>query len=585
MDILKKQNKGKTANEILLELFKKEFKDQIYTTISSTTLRYRYNKAVKEQFYIPIFLKNNDLYSKKSTFLEREIQSGIQIFQNDNEYIDKIFSQELDRSLSLNQSQQKNNIDSNNSTHQEHIKTNISGYCHELNDFLKSIGSGRIIEFKFNELMDKFKLKECKVSEDNLSLISCIRLYLKIFNDQECKLEQIYGTFKFVRKEVIEECLQIQYTNYIESLEALFFKEQLNEALYKFLHLIPNVLNFNLYVIEKITDEYIKIDFYGLEKLNAYIVLKQELDSNLSKTVYSLMVPNDLYEIHINISSPNSAKHKIIQTKTEDENTSESNVTCKKRKRRPLTYEKQLDRKKKYGKVIVQNDNFQKSDTNSIMSFQNILNDESLQIPGTYTNKNTKENQQDWNFTNKPETYHIAYINRDDTIDLITLHSVGLLGGEDQILMCGHCKALHYADEVIKSGKFTMCCMDGKIKIPIPPEYPPELKELLYPDETNPLQVKNSKEFLRNVRPINAELSFAAVSARIDTTIRQNWNYVYKIQGNLYRSIAPVQQDEDQHFNIQGAQYFILDTDDAHYLRVGNNPNLSPSVSFIININ
>ena len=76
--------------------------------------------------------------------------------------------------------------------------------------------------------------------------------------------------------------------------------------------------------------------------------------------------------------------------------------------------------------------------------------------------------------------------------------------------------------------------------------------------------------------------SFAAVSARIDTTIHQNWNYVYKINGNLYRSIAPVLEDEDQHFNIQGGKYYILDTDEAHELRVANNPNLNRSVSLEI---
>ena len=577
MDRLKEKIKNKTSNEILLELFKNRFQEESLANISVTTLRKRLKKALEDKTFIPVSLKNTKVSSNNTTDLESDtVSQKDQNICNKNEKLDRVLSKQFEKSLSLKQNQVVQKIDDKILIDQDRNEINKIIYSTQLTEFFKTISTGRIENISINDFVNRFNLRECNVNVDGFSLINCVKQFLGTYYEQNIEFEDIRIGFKNLNKAMIEKILQVEFSNYINSIDSFFDNGSEDNNLYRLIHLIPHVFKINLYVLESINDNYLKIDFYGHDSNSRYIILKlNDIEESLNiqeNNKYSFFVPIQNENNSANIANSQNDKPKNIKNSNSDSKSNKS-----RRKKRPLTYQGNVKRKKKYGAKSNNTVSITSEPLNNI-TYQQVLDDDTLNIPGTYTNQNQIENQTLFE-TNRPESYLIAYVNRDEEMGTIIVHSVGLFGGENKELMCEHCSALFYIDEVINSGQFTLCCMEGKISLPYPPEYPPELKILIYPDPSNRIQVKNSQEFLQNVRPINGVLAFAAVSARIDTSIRQNWNYVYKIHGNIYRSIAPVLQDEDQHFNMQGGQYYILDTDLAQQMRVSNKPNLNPKLN------
>ena len=86
---------------------------------------------------------------------------------------------------------------------------------------------------------------------------------------------------------------------------------------------------------------------------------------------------------------------------------------------------------------------------------------------------------------------------------------------------CPICGALFWYNERIgkkrktKNPIFTMCCMRGKIKLPLLKEPPPFLIDLLTKDDAI------SKHFRDNIRPLNMMFSFTSLGRKIDNSINR----------------------------------------------------------------
>ena len=78
-------------------------------------------------------------------------------------------------------------------------------------------------------------------------------------------------------------------------------------------------------------------------------------------------------------------------------------------------------------------------------------------------------------------------------------------------MLCPDCNALHWKHEqlVKQLGRFGTCCNKGKVKIPLLPEPPAVLKELLTGDD------HVAKTFRDKIRQYNSALSFTSVGAKL----------------------------------------------------------------------
>ena len=84
--------------------------------------------------------------------------------------------------------------------------------------------------------------------------------------------------------------------------------------------------------------------------------------------------------------------------------------------------------------------------------------------------------------------------------------------------------------------QFTLCCREGKVRLPPIPNPPNYLWRLLTED------TKNAKDFRTNIRLYNNALSFSSQGAKHDLTLASNVRgpgaYAYRIQGAAYHRIA-----------------------------------------------
>lgn len=84
---------------------------------------------------------------------------------------------------------------------------------------------------------------------------------------------------------------------------------------------------------------------------------------------------------------------------------------------------------------------------------------------------------------------------------------------------CPKCGALFWYNERISKNRktkhpiFSMCCLQGKIKLPIMKEPPALLHRLLTNDDVM------SKHFRENIRAMNMMFSFTSLGGKIDNSI------------------------------------------------------------------
>jgi len=90
--------------------------------------------------------------------------------------------------------------------------------------------------------------------------------------------------------------------------------------------------------------------------------------------------------------------------------------------------------------------------------------------------------------------------------------------------VCGKCNALHFLEERAASNsctnpQFTLCCTQGKVRLP-PLAPPPEpLKRLFIGNEAD------AKDFRQRICFYNNALPFTSAGANLDTSVAQPGNY------------------------------------------------------------
>ncbi|EFH55165.1 predicted protein [Arabidopsis lyrata subsp. lyrata] len=127
---------------------------------------------------------------------------------------------------------------------------------------------------------------------------------------------------------------------------------------------------------------------------------------------------------------------------------------------------------------------------------------------------------------------------------------------ENPILQCPHCKALVWYSE--KTGNdpstgepiFTICCQQGRVKLP-PIKQPPPYLEYLH---------ANSKTFRINIRIYNSILAFTSMGAQIDHSVTYATGPpVFRIHGQVFHRIGSLLPMPGQ--NPKFLQMYIIDTE------------------------
>ncbi len=133
--------------------------------------------------------------------------------------------------------------------------------------------------------------------------------------------------------------------------------------------------------------------------------------------------------------------------------------------------------------------------------------------------------------------------------------------------VCGKCGTLHFLEECAASSlctnpQFTLCCAQGKVRLP-PLAPPPEpLRRLLIGNEAD------AKDFRQRIRSYNNALAFTSVGPNLDTSVAQPGNYTYHLHGELYHRMGSLlpQPGEAPKF----AQLYISDSHAELDGRMGN---------------
>ncbi|XP_008245910.1 PREDICTED: uncharacterized protein LOC103344060, partial [Prunus mume] len=130
----------------------------------------------------------------------------------------------------------------------------------------------------------------------------------------------------------------------------------------------------------------------------------------------------------------------------------------------------------------------------------------------------------------------------------------------DKNYKCIYCGALFWFKESVKKANaaneplFTLCCQQGKIKLPISKPTPPFLENLL-----DPSKGPKSLLFRENIRAYNSMFAFTSMGAKVDHSINSGPGpYIFKISGQVHHlmgSLLPL-EGECPKF----AQLYIYDT-------------------------
>ncbi|XP_019085492.1 PREDICTED: uncharacterized protein LOC104715250 [Camelina sativa] len=137
----------------------------------------------------------------------------------------------------------------------------------------------------------------------------------------------------------------------------------------------------------------------------------------------------------------------------------------------------------------------------------------------------------------------------------------------DATYSCEHCGALMWYNGRIdkrskkSNPKFSLCCMHGKIDLPLSPEPPQKLKDLMFKGD------EKSKNFMENIIPYNSMFAFTSMGGPIDTSVNKGRGpNVYRLHGqNCHRigSLLPP-PGKSPKYN----QLYIQDTENENQNRI-----------------
>ena len=141
--------------------------------------------------------------------------------------------------------------------------------------------------------------------------------------------------------------------------------------------------------------------------------------------------------------------------------------------------------------------------------------------------------------------------------------------------ICHFCSALLFNDEKNKKKSTknkiisSMCCSDGKVKLPLINEPPKVICNLL-----------KQKDFMDNIRAYNSCLAFTSMGVNLDKNYANNLKgiYTFRIHGSIYHRIGPITPKKNDIPKF--AQLYIHDTDNELDNRLLNFSGLDREILF-----
>ncbi|KAL7137773.1 hypothetical protein ABFS83_10G115500 [Erythranthe nasuta] len=153
----------------------------------------------------------------------------------------------------------------------------------------------------------------------------------------------------------------------------------------------------------------------------------------------------------------------------------------------------------------------------------------------------------------------------------------------DQTYECPFCGSMMWYGERIDKHrqtsrpKFGLCCMSGKVQLPIIRDAPPTLNNLVFGT------VRRSKHFQENVQTYNMMFSFTSLGGKVQTSINNGFGpYTFLLHGQNYHLLGSLLPEEGTRPKF--AQLYIFDTKNEIQNRIdavrsGNQSNnLDPAI-------
>ena len=142
------------------------------------------------------------------------------------------------------------------------------------------------------------------------------------------------------------------------------------------------------------------------------------------------------------------------------------------------------------------------------------------------------------------------------------------------------CKALMWINERLaksrkcRTPKFSLCCMEGKVQLPMLQQPPQILIDL------HLIQDENNKYFLKNIRAFNNMFSFTSMAGKVDHKINNGTAPpVFLLGGQNYHSIGSLIPPVNE--KPKFAQLYIYDTENEIQNRI-NAVRLVYMISFTL---
>lgn len=139
----------------------------------------------------------------------------------------------------------------------------------------------------------------------------------------------------------------------------------------------------------------------------------------------------------------------------------------------------------------------------------------------------------------------------------------------DCVHTCKFCGALFcFGERAKKDSKkrtanvFSMCCLQGKVELPLLRSPPPALKKLFFDKSSN-----QSKNFHANIRQYNNMFSFTSMGGKIDHSIDNGGGpYSFVLSGMNYHNIGSLLPPHGQ--RPVYSQLYIYDTENEIQNRI-----------------
>lgn len=103
---------------------------------------------------------------------------------------------------------------------------------------------------------------------------------------------------------------------------------------------------------------------------------------------------------------------------------------------------------------------------------------------------------------------------------------------------CQYCSANYFKVEKNSKGHYTLCCSDGKIKVPLG-DMPNEMIQLFTG------KGDAAKNFRENIRQYNNALSFVSFGAKVTPSPGYGL-YCFKIQGMVHHRVSPLYHENEK---------------------------------------